>query len=66
VWVNKKTGDMLDIDTDLIGEASAVVEAIKAQFADKPEVIPSVSHIACVLNPSHASKSAKGWGLINM
>lgn len=63
VWVNKKTGDILDIDQGLIQEASTVAAAIAKQFPDKTEIHPSVSHIACVLNRSHASKSAKGWTL---
>jgi AAA domain len=65
VWVNKKASTFLtlDLDADLVGEASVVAFSIKAQFPDNPELWPSESHVACVLNPSHASKSAKGWTL---
>jgi hypothetical protein len=41
------------------------VPAVRAKIAElvAPELVPSVSHLACVINPSHASKSAKGWAL---
>jgi hypothetical protein len=61
-WTNTKLGLTLQLSSELVYEASAVVEAIKNQFAGTDT--PSTSHIACVLNPSHASKSAKGWKLV--
>lgn len=59
-WLHKPTGNYLEIEFEQRYNAAAVTKAIAAQY---PECAPSLSHIGCVLNPSHKSKSAKGWVL---
>lgn len=56
-WTNLKTGAVLEVEK--IRDLQAVREAI-AKISDE---VPSVSHLQCVLNPAHASRSAKGWTL---
>jgi len=62
-WYNKKLNVFLDLPADQLEDASSVQAAIKAQFPGKVEIHPSLSHLSCLMNPSHASKSAKGWTL---
>jgi hypothetical protein len=57
-WVHKD-GYRLDLQPGEHLDLKAVQEAIAQTYANAP----SISHLACVLNPSHASKSAKGWTL---
>lgn len=56
-WTNLKTGVVLEVEN--IRDLKAVRDAI-AKISDE---VPSVSHLACVLNRAHASRSAKGWTL---
>lgn len=59
-WTNLKTGAVLEVEN--IRDLQAVRDAI-SKISLEPSSVPSVSHLACCLNPSHASKSAKGWTL---
>lgn len=58
-WKHRLTGKAAEVSDVL--DLAAVRQAISIVT---PEKVPSVSHLACVLNPSHASKSAKGWTLV--
>ncbi len=59
-WVHK-SGLKLALPTAEALNAQSVRAAI---LTLAPSFAPSVSHIQCVLNPAHASKSAKGWSLV--
>lgn len=59
-WINKKTGARIIVDD--IMNLQSVRDAI-SEISSETKDVPSVSHLACVINPSHASKSAKGWTL---
>jgi hypothetical protein len=61
VWMNKKTGVKVVVDD--VFNVAAVRDAI-SEISSETKDVPSVSHLACVLNSSHASKSAKGWTLV--
>jgi hypothetical protein len=62
VWAHKKLGT-LSANSESICDASAIASAIQVCYPNNPEAWPSASHLACVCNPSHAGKSAKGWYL---
>jgi hypothetical protein len=57
-WVNPKLGiELKDLDIYAVNE-------VHLKIADlAPHKLPSVRHLSCVLNPSYAAKSAKGWTL---
>jgi hypothetical protein len=57
-WVHKSGAKLNSAD---ILNAANVAKEIKTQFPELP--IPSASHLQCVTNKYHASKSAKGWTL---
>ena len=58
-WVHK-SGAKLN-STDILNAAN-VAKEIQAQFPELP--VPSASHLQCVTNRFHASKSARGWTLV--
>jgi hypothetical protein len=58
MWVNKKK------DLAIECEDALDLPLVQNKIAEVTEDIPSISHLACVINPSHAGKSAKGWTLI--
>lgn len=60
VWKNKKNGVQVIVED--VFNLQSVRDAI-SEISSETKDVPSVSHLACVLNPAHASKSAKGWTL---
>jgi hypothetical protein len=60
-WKNKKTGVVLNVaDINNLKEVLAAITEITPDAKD----IPSLSALYCTCNPSHASRSAKGWSLV--
>lgn len=57
-WVNKNLNLVIQVD-DVLNTTE-----VRNAISNISEIVPSISHLACVLNPSHASKSAKGWTLV--
>lgn len=58
-WVHK-CGYMLELEPGGYLDLTLVRNAIEHIYGNAP----SVSHLACVLNRSHASRYAKGWTLV--
>jgi hypothetical protein len=61
-WTNLKTGVRLDLKPGEHLDVKAVRDAI-SEISVETALVPTLSHLACVLNPSHSGKSAKSWTL---
>jgi hypothetical protein len=60
IWYNEKLNCEIKAPYLNVAEVKAEIEHIYGK-----EIAPSISHLMCVLNPSHASKTAKGWALVS-
>lgn len=61
VWFNPKLNITIQAPYQNVAEVRAEIEAIVGK-----DLTPSVSHLACTINPNHSSKSAKGWKLVEV
>ncbi len=59
IWYNEALNYEVKAPYLNVGEVKAEIEHIYGK-----DHTPSISHLMCVLNPSHASKTAKGWKLV--